>query len=282
MDNLSKRAMLVSLKISSWSARCVDKKVTDSVLCDNQAREDAGSFSKRLLEKDTLKNIAAILNDVRKIYREKTLAWKDGETRLLPVKFVTEFKDKMRTAEVDLDREVGIFTDSYDEYKENAKQMLNGMYNADDYPPVEKIASKFTITHKFSNISDPSDFRCEVSEEIKDSIKDSMKKDLEEQYKFSMKKLHERIFSVVKHFNERLSEESPIFHKSLINNIEELVSILPDLNFMDDDIITALTIQIQNELCRFTPDELRENKDLRLEAAKASADILATMEACYA
>lgn len=282
MDNLSKRATLVNLTIRSWSARCVDKKISDQILYENAAKADAGKFNKRLLEKDTLKEITSILNDVRKYYKDRTLAWKDGDTRLLPVKFVTEFMDKMREFETSLDYAVKEFVSQYPEFKEKAKEMLNGMYNDDDYPDIGEIAEKFKIEHSFNNISDPNDFRCEVSEDVKEQIKSSMQSDIEQQYTYSMKKLYERIFTVIKKFNETLSKEDAVFHKSLIGNVEELVSLLPDLNFMNDSKINNLTEQIQNEICRFDPEALRKDKTQREEAVKASNDILNAMESFYA
>jgi hypothetical protein len=72
MDNLSQRATLVDVTFRSWSARCVDKKISEQVLYDNSAKKDAGKFNKRLLEKDALKDITTVLNEARKFYKEKT------------------------------------------------------------------------------------------------------------------------------------------------------------------------------------------------------------------
>jgi len=282
MDNLSQRATLVDVTIRSWSARCVDKKISEQVLYDNSAKKDAGKFNKRLLEKDALKDITTILNNTRKYYKDITLAWKDGGTRLLPVKFVTEFMDKMRDYQYELEQAVNIFVQNYPEYKSNAQEMLNGMYRDEDYPEVNEINDRFAIEYSFTNISDPSDFRCEVADDIKSQIQTSMKNDVENQYRVSMKKLYERIYTVIQKFNEKLSEKDSVFHQSLLGNIEELVKLLPDLNFMKDQKITDITEKIQNEICRFDVESLRKNQNMREEAVKASSDILNAMEALYA
>jgi len=286
MDNLSKRATLVSLKSRKWTGRCVDKQISQEVLYQHSAKDEAGSFSKRLVNKDCLKEISRIMNQARNYYKEKTLAWEDGKFRLLPVKFATEFMEKMREYEAELDIAVKDFINSYDEYKEQAKDMLNGMYNEGDYPSTRDLVEKFSLKHEFQNISDPEDFRCEVSDEIKEQIRSNMKNQLEEKYTDSMKRLYERIYDVIKNFNEKLKEslerDDFRFFKAMITNIEDLVAILPDMNLMDDEKLTEMTDLIQKEICRFDIKELKHSKESRDQAIKASSDILTAIERVYA
>jgi len=279
MDNLSERASLVALNITTWSGRCVDKEISQDVLRQHMATDDAGSFSKRLMPKDALKPISAVLNEARRYYKAKTLAWEDGKNRLLPATLITEFHETMRDYQVKLEDAADEFLQSYDRYKQDAQIILNGLYKEGDYPSREELKNKFTMDYPLSNITDPNDFRCEVSEDLKQKIQANMKANLDEKYSHSIKKLYERIFTVIKKFNERLQEEDSKFHTSLVGNIEDLVSLMPDLNFMNDSKITTLTDQIQNEICRFSVGDLRYNAEARKEAVKASSDIMDTMVA---
>jgi hypothetical protein len=279
MDNLSERASLVALKISTWTGRCVDKEISQDVLRQHMATDDAGSFSKRLMPKEALKPIAAVLNEARKYYKSKTLAWEDGKSRLLPATLITEFHETMRDFQVKLEDAADEFIQNYDRYKKDAEIILNGLYREGDYPSVKELKEKFSMEYPLSNITDPSDFRCEVSEDLKQEIQKNMKTNLDEKYSHSIKKLYERIFTVIKKFNERLQETDAKFHNSLIGNIEDLVSLMPDLNFMNDDKITSLTDQIQNEICQFSVGDLRYNTEARKKAVKASSDIMDTMGA---
>jgi hypothetical protein len=279
MDNISKRASLVSLKISTWTGRCVDKKVSADVLYQHNATEDCGRFSKRLLPKEALKDISAINTEARKYYKEMTLAWEDGVSRLLPVKFATEFEEKMREFDGKLDTAVTEFINNYQTYKTDAQTALNGLYNEGDYPSLEDIEHKFKIAHELSIIADPEDFRCEVSDEVKESIQSSMRKTIESKYTTSMKKLYERIHIVLNRFNTTLANTEAKFNKSLVENIQDLVALLPDLNFMDDQNLTDLTARIKEEICNYSPTELRSSSLSRDSAVKKSAQILDTMSA---
>ena len=282
MDNFSNRAVLVSLDISHWSGRCVDKGISDDVILQHNASSDSGSFSKRLIAKEYLSEIAKVNNEARKYYKENTMAWETGKRRLLPSKKITEFTAKMREFEQRHEDATSVFISNYVTYKNDAQQFLNGMYNPADYPDESEIGSKFSISYELTNIDSPDDFRCEIDESVKEDIKNKMKKSLESKYNESMNKLYQRIHGVIKAFNEKLSDENARFKRAIVDNIEDLVKILPDLNFMDDPKVTILTQQIQNDLCRFDPDQLRNDKAARKEAVEASASIMETMEELYA
>jgi len=283
MDNLSKRATLVSLKVSKWSGRCVDKQISQNVLIQHNAQEEAGSFSKKLLPESALKEISSIINEAKKYYKEKTLAWEDGKFRLLPTKLTSEFMCEMRDAKVKLDHAVNIFKQDYENYKIQAKTMLNGLYKEGDYPQLPDFDKKFNLEFNFQNISDPKDFRCEVSQDIKEIIQKNMKDSMEKQYAESIKRLYERIHTVISHFNEKLSEysEGSKLYSSMIINIHELVKILPDLNIMNDENIAQITERIQKQICKYDINELRHSPTFREGAIKASSDIMKDLEALY-
>ena len=51
---LSRKAVLVSVNISQWTARKLDREVTDEVNASHGAQKDAGRYNKLLLEKEAL------------------------------------------------------------------------------------------------------------------------------------------------------------------------------------------------------------------------------------
>jgi len=284
MDNLTTRATLVSLKTSKWTGRCIDKDISQDVLIREGATEEAGRFSKRLLPKDALKEITTVVNSARKYYKDKTLAWEEGKYRLLPTKFATEFRTQMAEFKASLDIAVKDFINDYKDFKSEAKQMLNGMYKEGDYPSENDLYEKFQLKYTMQGISDPKDFRCDIPENIKKEIQKEMQEELESQYAASLKKLYQRIYNVIKPFHdtiEKANKEDVRLFKSLIGNIEDLVSLLPDLNIMGEKKLEELTELIQNELCRFDIDDLKKNKESREEAIKASTDVLAALEQVY-
>jgi hypothetical protein len=52
---LSRKATLVSVNVSQWTARRLDRKVTDEVNRQHNAAKDAGRYNKLLIEAEHLK-----------------------------------------------------------------------------------------------------------------------------------------------------------------------------------------------------------------------------------
>lgn len=281
INNLSSRALLTSLEISSWAGRCIDKTVSEDIINQHAAKKEAGTFSKRIVHKDALKEISSIRNEARKFHNEITLAWSDKKARLLPSKRVDEHLSTMRTLKTRFETAVDEFVMNYNDYVNDARDFLNGMFNPDDYPSEAEIRTKFEFSFDHMPLPDENDFRCELAESVKDDIKKLMRESTQAKMNESMQKLWKRVYDVIKTMHEKLSDEKGKFKNSLLGNIEDLVGLLPDLNITNDPKLTTLTEHIQNEILRFDPDNLRKDELERKKAVEASKEVLDTIENIY-
>jgi hypothetical protein len=68
------------------------------------------------------------------------------------------------------------------------------------------------------------------------------------------------------------------FRDSAVNNIQELVDLLPALNVTGDTSLTKVTNDIKERLLAGSPQELREDPMLRKTVAKDARKILEDME----
>ena len=53
--------------------------------------------------------------------------------------------------------------------------------------------------------------------------------------------------------------------------------LLPRLNITDDPDLEAMRREIESAVCNYEPSDLRENKEIRKDAAKEASDILEKM-----
>ena len=84
--NLSTRAMLISLSIGGWEARCQDKDVERDVAAKhNITKVKAGKYSKYLIDVDhpAFDAIGTAENEARQEFYKWTLPWNDQGTRIL-------------------------------------------------------------------------------------------------------------------------------------------------------------------------------------------------------
>ncbi len=282
MNNLSERAMLVSLEISNWGNRCVDKEVSEEVTSRHSADKNAGTFSKNLLNKKHLGDIIAINNKARKLFKENTLAWSDRKARLLPSNLFSELSKTLADLKDQHSTHVEEFLNNYDHYISEAQSSLNGLFNIKDYPSLSELQDKFKFDYSFDPLSDPKDFRCSIDESLKQQIQEDIKRRTEEKYNAAINKLWLQLSDVIAKFNEKLADEDAKFKNTLVYNITNLVDLLPSLNVMDDPKLNDIANRINKELCVFDPESLRHDKDVRKQAVDSSKEILDTIGAMYA
>ena len=93
-------AMLVELSISCWTARKLDKRVSQEVDTTSGAKSRAGNYNKNLLAgTQKLDNIVKFAANARAWHNVNTLPWSDNGLRLLPVENFLRYKERLSELE---------------------------------------------------------------------------------------------------------------------------------------------------------------------------------------
>ena len=69
---LSQKAVLASLNISQWSARKLDKKVTEEIRARNHAEPHAGRYNKLLIAREGLQKVQHAAGEARTFHYAMT------------------------------------------------------------------------------------------------------------------------------------------------------------------------------------------------------------------
>ena len=109
-------------------------------------------------------------------------------------------------------------------------------------------------------------------------IKKEVEKSVNDAFNTAMQNLWERLRDVVARMVDKLSDKDAVFRDSLVENIVELVNILPKLNVTGDPKLTKITKEIEGSLCNVSPKELRDNEVVREKVATKAKSILDAME----
>src|ERR1019366_6705120 len=94
---LASRAMLTTLRIRQWSARKLDRKVTDEINSAHHASADAGRYNKSLVAKDSLAKIQTVANGARDFLYSQTSPWGDDGPRIPSAKQYLHFTAGLAT-----------------------------------------------------------------------------------------------------------------------------------------------------------------------------------------
>lgn len=282
-QHITERAMLMKISIHQWTARRHDKKVSEEVAQRHGADSSMGAYQKDLVARSALKEICELSSQIRNALYKRTLPWLDDGCRILPATFyfdaMAEWKDLIHKREA----KVGEFVDQWDAIVADARQRLNGLFNEADYPRKERLARMFKVDLTVFPLPAGNDFRvplgkAEEEAQIRTQVEDRVNELLERATRDVWRRIHE----VVERMVERLRAYSvsvdgkveSTFRDSLVENVRDLVELLPGLNVAGDAELDAMAVRLRDGLTVYDADQLRESADLRNQVADRAAAIL--------
>lgn len=288
---LASRAMLASLNVSKWAARKLDKRVTQEAIDANKAQDSAGRFNKVLIAGDALAKIVTIEGAARAYHLERTLPWLDTGARLLPAKAFASYAEATRKFESDFMGAVESFLAAYPAMRDDARARLGEMYDPEDYPAEQELRRKFSFGRRLLPVPDAADFRVDIGDASAALIRAEIEEATTDALRAATRDVWERIEKVCRRMVDSLRDYKPathtskaegVFRDSLVDNIRDLVALLPVLNITNEPTLTDIAERMSRELCRHDAKELRESDNLRTKTADAADAILNQVSAFIA
>jgi hypothetical protein len=280
---LAARALIVALKISQWEGRRVDRAVTRQVKAQHGASDDAGNFNKLLVRKEALEPIQKIANETGAEFRKRTLPWMDAGGRIMAADAFMAHAAWMRGQEAKFQAAVSDFLRGYPNHVQAASARLGSMFDHTDYPSVDDLRGKFSMEVKVLPVPTAADFRVEMSDAQVARIRSEIETTVTDATAAAVRDVYERIADKVGHMVERLGAYKPakrkgdraegIFRDSLVENIRDLIDVLPALNITGDPALAAMGDRLF-ELARFDAAVLREDAEVRRNVATEAQAIL--------
>ncbi len=206
MNALTEKAMLVRQAVNVWSGRKFDKKVTREVLDHHNAQTDAGRWNKSLVARAALADVNRVTNLARTHHYDHTLSWEDWGARILPAAAYFDYMNEQRGFKTAFDAAADAFERNYVQYVSDAKAALNGMFDADDYPDVYDIRSRFAFETIVSPLSDSDDFRVNLNASEVQRIQADIESRTRNILHDATDECWKRLYKSVEHMTERLSD----------------------------------------------------------------------------
>ena len=277
------RALLVWLRISTWSARRYDRDISAEVNQRHNASNDASRVNKLLLPGDAkaYKSMIAIAGAIRTQHYANTLAWSDEGWRLLPTANYATYTGWLRKQMIAFEHALDEFAADYPGLRAQAAILLNGMYKDSDYPAVSEIRSKFALAVDYQPVPAQGDVRVDLDAQQVSLIESAIADRLERATADAMRDAWSRLHDCVSKAAERLAQPDAIFRDTLITNIDQTCDVLARLNVTNDPNLESMRVRVKRELTRYTPDTLRDVPSHRQQTADRAADILETMKGFF-
>lgn len=272
-SNIENRAMLVNLSISRWSARKLDKNTSARIARESNIDPKAGSYYKTLVGGDNIEAIKKAAGEMRTYHYKMTLPWSDEGPRILPADAYFEYMTQMQEYKDKFYDAVEKFVEEYPYAREEARRMLGSLFDEDDYPSSDRVRRKFDVTLEVLPLPAADDFRVDLASEEVERIQRDIEQRTSAVLRQSMETVYDRIEKVLDAFVDRLEEEDTIFRNSLVENARELVGLLPKFNLTNDPKLNDLAAKMDKDLCKYTPDQLRNSLTARKETFESAKTI---------
>ncbi len=285
------RGLLVSLEITTWSGRRLDKTVTADTNARAYADTDAGRYNKNLLggKVPSFAACMAAASAARTMHYSESLPWTDAGARLLPIRNYFEYTQSIRHARDTFRAAVQTFLSEYPQLCLDAAARLGSMYDASDYPSAEDIAKRFTFKITFDPIPAAADIRVDLPPEVTRHMERSITARVERSVQGAVRDAWDRLYSSVERIRDRLQDIAGAdpsgpqgrLHASLFSGAVDTAETLRRLNVLDDPQLEDMAVRVIAELSALDPSTLRKDAGAMQATASAADDMLAAMAGIY-
>ncbi|WP_158022289.1 hypothetical protein [Methylorubrum populi] len=276
--------MLRGVRISMWDGRKHDRAISDEVNRAKGAAADAGRFNKALVPAEALKPVQAAAGRVRAVHARYTLPWTDNGLDILPAAAVVDYDREMRAARAEFEAAADVFCNMvFPGLLLSAPARLGDMFRASDYPDASEIRDRFSMRVRTLNMPDARDFRVDMSDAQARAIRAELEAESRAALAEAMESAWQRVADVCGRMVERLNAYKPatmkgeksegVFRDSLVENVRDLVAVLPAFNLTNDPTLADVSERMRAELCKADAAELRDDVALRERTAAAAAEI---------
>ncbi len=281
---LTERAMVMNLSISRWEGKRLDKEASQRVTEEAGARADAARVNKHLVPKEALAPVVTAGNSVRDHFYANTLPWRDNGDRLMSRKLFTAFIERHEQLKSEFDTAVDKFLCvDYPQAVSQAEFRMGELFKQDDYPRAFELRRRFGVVLEFEPVTTSNDCRVQIDQEHVDKVRSAMEDAALRRVQTAQADVWRRLLEKVGRFQERLAgvteEGKPaVFRDTTVDNLYELVEMIPGLNVLDDPQIETMRQQIIDKLGGHTAADIRKDPELREELAGDAKAIFDQMQ----
>jgi hypothetical protein len=272
--SLANKAMLVDLHLSRWSGYKIDAKASNKLVMDASAQTGSAVVSKRLVPKEAFADIVTTCNALRAHMVKHTLPWSDNGQRIMTRNIFEIFMTGYGELERQFNAAVKEFVEvKYPQARDQASFRLGDLFVEKDYPTLDQLQEKFRVDLDIDGITEPEDFRVALPEQELNKLKESIEASLSRRLSSAMQDVWLRVAGLLEHYIDKVGNDEAIFRDSTVNNLVDLMNILPGLNVTGDPKLREIRRRIMETIGSYQPDDLRKQDDLRAAAAREAKEI---------
>ena len=290
MDKIQTNAMLVRVRCTKWNNSITDREITDQVTFDKAAADGYLRVTKRLAKQAVVKHLNKVIGQVgNTVLRLWTVPWDDG-VHLITVDNLDRFEAALRKKSDLLEELKSELKDTWPDVIEADKVRLGDAFDPDDYPSVNEIVNRYSITYELRPLPSGDDIRVNLPQQRVNAIRQQVEQDVAAKVEAGAKVVSERVADVLNTFVEGMerhgtkadgAKRASKFADSTVEAIERLAEALPGLNLTGDPALTAVSNDLFLKLRDLDPQVLREDAGERQQAADTAKEIVSKLSGFF-
>jgi len=278
-------ALIVEFSSSVWTARKLDRSVTQEAIATSGAKaQDSVRANKNLMASRTeLAEIQQLVTKVRNYIYDNTLPWSNSGQQLLPTSKFLEFDKRMAVYKEEFDEAVKKFVTIYPTLITAQAMALGSMFNRADYPPAGDIARRFAINYDYFPVPAAGDFRVDVGNQASAELKARLEGVATARIDAALGDLKTRLGEHLRRMSERLvTDIDPVsgepkhrkFTSTLVTSAYDLCDLVRGLNVTNDPDLTRACKVLENALAGTSAESLRTDAIKRADVKKEVDSLL--------
>lgn len=279
---LSTSTILVEFNASVWTARKLDKAVTDEVLHDKSAgAKDAARVHKSLMAgRKELADIQQCVGAARTYVYANSVPWSDSGQRMIPTTRFLKFSERMAEYQAEFEALVDSFVDIYPTLITAQALALGGMFDRADYPSATAMKHRFGFGCDYIPVPSAGDFRIDIGKAAQTDLQERLNTANEARMERAVSDIRAQLVMHLQRMADRLQTDTAPdgqvkqrrFHDTLVAGAYDLCDLVADLNITQDKTLSAARQRLEKALGGTNAETLRTNEakreDVREEVNK--------------
>src|SRR6266446_5508483 len=285
---LAKSAMLVSANIVNGGLLGERRDNVASLLVENtyNTAHRRTKASKYLIDRKhkSVKQVLAVSQRVREVIYRYTMPWGDDNSRLLSVKLLETFREKLNPAIMDLNEARENYIQHYPALVAASERDLGELFDRSQYPSADQIRGLFTTKVSYWPIPESNNFIAEISAEATKEAKEGIEREIEQRLLEATYDMVKRAKEVVSTYVDRLERFQPAdddngtiqqgaFRDSLVGNVRQTANLIERMNMTNNPQINKVVLDLKR-LSGFAAWALRKRTGIRNQALSAGKEVL--------
>ena len=279
-DSLAANYMLITMKISRWSANKRDKALGESVATSKGAQVDAVAATKKLMvgADAELTAVNTALNSIRTYLYENSLPW-SGDTgdkkgpRIVPTRKSMDLIKELGILQKEFERSMRGFKKVYAARVDNAMTNLGSLADRTAYPAESEIGDLFSVVIDMIPVPSVSGFGgMTIPSELAMALGKRMEKQQSKIVDNATAELQSRVLESVTNLSDQLHKsadgEPTRLFESLSTNLKPLVDLIDAASLSKDKRLIGL----KAELAELSKVDIKKVKKAEPKVKRAVAE----------